>query len=57
MTVLLNGSNHCLQEFFLALVKSSGLSCVLICGSAVVKQIQIYSQIRLGIIDVFSSAK
>lgn len=57
MTVLLNGGNHCLQELFRALVKSCGLSCVLICGSAVVTQIWIYSQIRLRIIDVFSSAK
>lgn len=57
MNVLLSGSMNCLQELFLALVKSCGLSCVLISGSALVKQIQIYGQIRLGIIGVFSSVK
>lgn len=37
VTVLLTVSNRCSQELSLALVKSCGSSCVLICGSAIAK--------------------
>lgn len=44
--------DRCLQELPVTLVKSCGWLCIFICVRAITQQIQIYTQIRLGEIEL-----